>query len=180
MIINRFKKIDKDASRQLLSKIQTWRTQFSQIPPNDIQAIERSKNEIAPLLFQALIESDKPLGLYLPKQLFLEALNQQNKANWDFIVCYVGTEEPETPKMAPKLRPTFKFYKGGKDTDGQFIPVSPVALHFSKSLEGDKVKDATSNQKQTNNLSKDNDMSMIMNFATSDVGGCANSTPPPR
>lgn len=176
MIINRFKKIDKDASRQLLLKIQDWRTQFQQINPNNLQEIEKSKNEIAPLLFQALIESDKPLGLYLPKQLFIDALSKQNEANWDFIVCYIGTEEPETPKMAPKLRPIFKFYKGGKDTDGQFIPITPATLHFSNATESNKNKDLHPDQKKVPHSNQGNSQAVT----TMAVGGCANSTPPPR
>ncbi len=179
MIINRFKKIDKDASHQLLLKIQDWRTQFQQINPNNLQEIEKSKNEIAPLLFQALIGSDKPLGLYLPKQLFIDALSKQNEANWDFIVCHIGTEEPETPKMAPKLRPIFKFYKGGKDTDGQFIPITPATLHFSNATEGDKSKDLHPDQKKAHH-SNSNNQGNAQTTAVTAVGGCANSTPPPR
>ena len=179
MIINRLKKIDKDASRQLLSKIQDWRNQFQQINPNNLQEIEKSKNEIAPLLFQALIESDKPLGLYLPKQLFIDALSKQNEANWDFIVCHIGTEEPEIPKMTPKLRPIFKFYKGGKDTEGQFIPITPATLHFSNATEVDKSTDLHPDQKKAYHSSSDN-QGNSQTMAIMAVGGCANSTPPPR
>lgn len=179
MIINRFKKIDKDASRQLLLKIQDWRTQFQQINPNNLQEIEKSKNEIAPLLFQALIGSDKPLGLYLPKQLFIDALSKQNEANWDFIVCHIGTEEPETPKMAPKLRPIFKFYKGGKDADGLFIPITPAALHLSNATE-DNLHSSQKQAKNTTNVNDSNAQATTYAASISSVGGCANSTPPPR
>lgn len=179
MIINRFKKIDAVTSRQLLSKIQDWKTQFQQINPNNLEEIEKSKNEIAPLLFQALIESDKPLGLYLPKQLFIDALSEQNEANWDFIVCHIGTEEPEVPKMTPKLRPIFKFYKGGKDTDGQFIPITPATLHFSNATESN-LQSSQKQAKNTTNANDSNAQAVTYAASISSVGGCANSTPPPR
>ena len=89
----------------LRQKIAQWRVRHAGIiVPNPAQ-IEDSKNDAARLFFQQAIGSQNPIGLYIPKSILTEALNDTNRNQWDFLVCFIGLE-PDTQL----LRPTYHFY----------------------------------------------------------------------